>query len=216
VRLRFAALVSLLCCGLVALPSAQSGVRYIYDESGRLVGVIDPAGDAATYSYDAVGNLLSITRSTSTQVKVLEFTPNLGPIGQTVTIYGTGFSATPASNTVTFNGTSATVSSATANSLVVTVPVGATTGVIGVTSPNGSANSGTSFVVGADLTPTISSVTPGDGTSGTAVTIAGTNYQTTANQNLVAFNAAPAGVSSATATSISTAVPPPRRPAKSP
>jgi hypothetical protein len=51
-------------------------------------------------------------------------------------------------------------------------------------------------------------VTPGNGNSGTAVTIAGTNYQTTANQNLVAFNAAPAGVSSATSTSISSSVPP--------
>jgi YD repeat-containing protein len=76
-----AALVFLLCCGLVASPSAQSGVRYIYDESGRLVGVIDPAGDAAAYNYDATGNLLSITRSTSTQVKVLEFTRTTTPIG---------------------------------------------------------------------------------------------------------------------------------------
>jgi YD repeat-containing protein len=207
VRLRLTLFVCLLCSALLVSLSAQ-GVRYIYDESGRLVGAIDPAGDAAAYNYDAVGNLLSITRSTSTQVKILEFTPNIGPIGQTVTIHGTGFSATPGSNTVTFNGTSTTVSSATVNKLVVTVPVGATTGVIAVTSPNGSANSGTSFVVGADLTPTISSVTPGDGTSGTSVTIAGTNYQTTANQNLVAFNAAPAGVSSATSTSISTTVPP--------
>jgi YD repeat-containing protein len=131
VKVRAAVLVVLLYAVVGASLLAQT-IRYIYDESGRLVGVIDPAGDAAAYDYDATGNLLSITRSTSTQVKVLEFTPNAGLIGQTVTIYGTGFSATPVSNTVTFNGTSATVSSATANSLVVTVPAGATTGAVGV------------------------------------------------------------------------------------
>lgn len=39
--------------------AAQSGtIRYIYDELGRLAGVIDGNGDAAVYHYDAVGNLL--------------------------------------------------------------------------------------------------------------------------------------------------------------
>jgi YD repeat-containing protein len=92
----------LLFFALVCLPllvtslRAQSGtIRYIYDELGRLVGVIDGSGDAAIYHYDASGNLLSITRSTSSQVEVIEFTPDAGPIGQSVTIYGTGFSATP-------------------------------------------------------------------------------------------------------------------------
>jgi YD repeat-containing protein len=54
--------------------TAQGGtVRYIYDELGRLVGVVDTNGDAAAYHYDPVGNLLSITRSTSTQVAIIEF-----------------------------------------------------------------------------------------------------------------------------------------------
>jgi YD repeat-containing protein len=128
---------------LAAVLSAQT-VRYIYDELGRLVGVIDASGDAAVYHYDAVGNLLSITRSTSTQVSVIEFTPNAGPIGQSVTIYGTGFSASAGQNTVSFNGTTASISSASTTTLIVTVPSGATTGTIAVTSPNGSANSATS------------------------------------------------------------------------
>ena len=193
---------------LTLAASAQSPVRYVYDESGRLVGVIDTNGDAAAYNYDAVGNLLSITRSTATQVRILEFTPNAGPIGQTVTIHGTGFGATAGQNTVTFNGTSASISSASTNTLVVTVPSGATTGVIAITSPNGSANSGTSFLIAVDLTPTITSTTPSQGPAGTSVTIAGTNFQTIGNHNLVTFNAAPAVVSTATATSITTSVPP--------
>jgi YD repeat-containing protein len=44
---------------------AQSTGQYVYDALGRLTQVIDPSGNVATYNYDAVGNLLSITRSTT-------------------------------------------------------------------------------------------------------------------------------------------------------
>jgi YD repeat-containing protein len=37
-------------------------VSYSYDELGRLVGAVANSGDAIAYSYDAVGNILSITR----------------------------------------------------------------------------------------------------------------------------------------------------------
>ena len=40
---------------------AQS-VRYLYDDLGRLVRVIDGKGDVATYNYDATGNIVSIER----------------------------------------------------------------------------------------------------------------------------------------------------------
>ena len=44
---------------------AQSNpVQYVYDALGRLTTVVDPSGNVATYNYDAVGNLLSITRTT--------------------------------------------------------------------------------------------------------------------------------------------------------
>ena len=204
--IRFA-LSALLVITIAATLTAQSPIRYVYDELGRLVGVIDANGDAAVYQYDAVGNLLSITRKSATQVSIIDFTPNGGPIGQTVTIYGTGFSATPSSNTVTFNGTSASITSASTTALTVTVPSGATTGTIGVTSPNGSATSGSSFAVTTSATPTISSVTPGTGVSGTGVTIAGTNFEATSIRNRVTFNVTSAPISSATSTSIATSVP---------
>jgi YD repeat-containing protein len=43
----------------------QSKINYVYDDLGRLVRVIDEGGNAATYHYDAVGNLLRITRESS-------------------------------------------------------------------------------------------------------------------------------------------------------
>ena len=85
----------------VAVPGSAhaADINYIYDELGRLRAVVDPNSDTAVYNYDAVGNLLSITRQASTLVSVIEFTPNSGPVGMTVIIYGTGFSATPTART---------------------------------------------------------------------------------------------------------------------
>jgi YD repeat-containing protein len=87
-------------------PNAYAGApSYVYDDAGRLKAVIDPTGNTAIYNYDAVGNLLSITNQASSVLALIDFTPKSGPVGTTVTLYGTAFSATPASNTVEFNGT---------------------------------------------------------------------------------------------------------------
>jgi len=59
--------------------------------------------------------------------------PTSGPPGTEVTITGTNFSTTPANNVVElFDGITAVVTSSTANQIVTTVPVGATTGFITV------------------------------------------------------------------------------------
>ena len=57
---------------------------------------------------------------------IASFTPASGPVGTTVTITGTNFSATPANNIVYFGATQATVSAATITQLTVTVLIGAT------------------------------------------------------------------------------------------
>jgi YD repeat-containing protein len=53
----------LLLCVSVSTPTAADQAHYIYDDLGRLSQVIDGQGNVATYTYDAVGNLLSTTRS---------------------------------------------------------------------------------------------------------------------------------------------------------
>lgn len=57
---------------------------------------------------------------------ITSFSPTNGPVGTLVTITGTGFNITAASNTVYFGATKAIVISATATQLVVKVPLGAT------------------------------------------------------------------------------------------
>jgi YD repeat-containing protein len=193
--------------GLASNALAQGGVQYVYDDLGRLVGVIDGNGDSATYRYDAVGNLLAIERHSASVVSIISFSPGHGAIGATVTIAGTGFSPTPGLNTVTFNGTSAAVSSATANQLVVTVPSGATTGTISVTAPAGSATSADPFAIAAAGTPTITSFSPTTGLAGTSVTITGTGFDTTAANDKTRFNNGLAGAGSTTSTTIAALVP---------
>ncbi len=84
-----------------AFASAQMNqdVHYVYDPLGRLVGVIDPAVGTARYTYDAVGNITSVTRPLPDVVSIIDFSPHQGPVGTQVTIYGTGF-GTVANTTV--------------------------------------------------------------------------------------------------------------------
>ena len=192
---------------------AAGTVAYVYDELGRLVQVTDQAGDAAIYRYDAVGNITSITRTGATTVSISEFTPNAGTIGSTVTILGTGFSATPSQNTVAFScGSSCvvngTITSASAAQLVTTVPATATTGAIGVTSPNGAATSSTSFTVSTNSgAPTISGFTPTIGVAGSQISVSGANFETAPTNDRTKVNISLAGVTAATSTALTVTVP---------
>jgi YD repeat-containing protein len=111
-------------------------VRYLYDELNRLIGVIDPQGNAAEYVYDAVGNILQIRRfnvDPNATLAISLVSPNKGSAGTQVQFFGKGFSPTLGDNQVSFNGIPATVTAASAMSLTTTVPSGATTGALTVT-----------------------------------------------------------------------------------
>ena len=73
-------------------------------------------------------------------------TPTSGPVGTTVTISGTDFTGATA---VAFNGHAALFSVGSATTIIASVPAGATSGTIAVTTPGGSATSATSFTVTA-------------------------------------------------------------------
>jgi YD repeat-containing protein len=204
------AMLGALACSVVlvgqTLPNGP--VSYAYDDMGRLIAVFDVAGNAAAYSYDAVGNITSISRYTSTQVSVLSFTPSQASIGSSISIFGTGFSTIPGQNTILFGGIAATVTAASLTQLAATVPVGATTGPITVTTPTGTATSSEPFTVMSGSVPVITGFSPNIGVPGTLVTISGSNFNATASYNRVIFNNTPAIVSTANATSVGTAVPP--------
>src|SRR5438445_9141839 len=119
---------------LSLVTAARAEIFYVYDDLSRLVAVVDAQGNAATYTYDAVGNILRIDRFDAAQqpgpVPITLVTPTAGKVGTRVQIFGTGFSTTAAQNSVTFTGASASATDAAPTRLVTTVPSGAATGTL--------------------------------------------------------------------------------------
>ncbi len=105
---------------------------------------------------------------------VTSFTPTCGPVGTNVDVNGNNFQG---ATHVTFNGVEASFIVQSEHLIKTTVPTGATTGKIGVVSPQGSDTSSTDFTVSSSCapTPTISSFSPTSGPVGTSVTINGAN-----------------------------------------
>jgi YD repeat-containing protein len=195
---------------LHAAAHAQT-IRYTYDEVGRLKSVTNSANETAEYVYDAAGNLTQVRRTAANIPAVTEFTPDRGPVGTVVTVVGASFGATPGANTVRFNGTLASVSSASATQLVATVPAGATTGAISVQTTAGTGTSAQSFTVTGSATglppPTVSGISPASGIVGASITISGTNFNTTPGMTKVYLNQTLAVIQSISATSITITVP---------
>ncbi|MET3109286.1 YD repeat-containing protein [Oxalobacteraceae bacterium GrIS 1.18] len=188
---------------------AQSnGATYVYDELDRLIQVIATNGSSTQYTYDAAGNIAAVKSDTVTTLAIASFYPSSANTGGQVTIYGSGFSTTATSNTVKFNGVSATVSAATATQLTVTVPTTATTGLIAVSNANGTVTSTQTFTVGSlTAPPTVTSFTPSIGAFGTVVAVTGTNFQTGSSNTDVYFNTiAGSSTSASSTTQIATTV----------
>ncbi len=192
-----------------ALSSPPSNAfRFFHDADGRLKAAIDPEGDTALYNWDAAGNLLSISRNVSSKLAIVQLSPPRGEVGATVTIEGTGFSTTPASNTVKFNGTAASVSVASATSLTVKVPSGATSGSVTVTvGEEGPVTSPESFTVAESSAPKISSLSPTVAVAGEEVTISGSNFEPAVSSNAVTLNLSRPELVSASTTAIKFKVP---------
>jgi hypothetical protein len=91
---------------------------------------------------------------------ISSFAPTSGPPGTAVTISGTSFSG---ATVVAFNGTAAGYTVDSATQITATVPPGASSGPIAVTTPGGTATSATSFTVTTPATP----ITNGDFETGT-------------------------------------------------
>lgn len=126
---------------------AQQGgtTRYIYDDTGRLVAVISPTGEANVYDYDASGNFIAIRRLTTDDLAVFAFSPQIGVPGDQITFVGVGFGS--GVSLVTFNGAAANIIQVTATTIVAEVPQNAATGAVTITTPRGSVVTSKPFTV---------------------------------------------------------------------
>jgi hypothetical protein len=126
------------------------------------------------------------------------FAPIFGPTGTVVTITGTTFTGATA---VSFNGVASPFTVDPSGTITTTVPAGATTGPITVTTPgHGPIVTTTRFTV----TPTIASFAPASGAGGTGVTITGTSFT---GVTAVSFNGAAAAFTISNSGTVTTTVP---------
>jgi YD repeat-containing protein len=193
---RFFAAVLLLCAWSLCHAATT---QYYYDDLGRIVQAVRSDGAVFQYQYNANGNVLAINRIGASTLSISGFAPSIGHAGTSVTIFGTGFSAVPASNQVRFGSVVATVSTATSTKLTVTVPLGAVTAPITVTVAGDSTTSAMNYVV---RLPTILSFSPVAAAPGAPVTINGVNLNLVPGQTTVAVGSTPVTVVSATNTQV--------------
>lgn len=193
--------------GPVAADPPSDAIRYSYDADGRLSGVIDPGTGAARFDWDAVGNMLSIERWQTSELKIVQLTPQAGKVGAEVSIEGTGFDADRQDNTVEFDGEEATVVDASETELVVEVPAGATSGPVTVEVSPDTAASPDPFDVIDVAEPSISTVSPTILAQGDVATLTGTNFEASKPANSVTVNRTRAAVTAASSTSLGVQIP---------
>jgi uncharacterized repeat protein (TIGR01451 family) len=112
-------------------------------------------------SPDAFGSLLTLLVLGPAAPEIAGFTPTSGTAGTTVTINGTNLTGV---TDVAFNGTLAVFTPISTSQITATVPDGATTGPIEVTTPGGTVNSTGNFIVITNQPPnTPASPDPADG-----------------------------------------------------
>jgi hypothetical protein len=123
--------------GTAATTKTLTGSTFILATvpTGALTGTVTVTTGSTVLSTKANYNITPTFKT---------FTPSSGPVGTLVTITGTGLTQT---TKVTFNKVSATFTVSSDSQVTATVPTGATTGKIVVTTKGGSATSSTSFTV---------------------------------------------------------------------
>ena len=177
-----------LCCtALLWLGITHAQTTYVRDANGRVVAVTQSNGTSVQYSYDTLGHVGPVSAPLSAgQLAIFAFMPTHGVAGAEVSLEGQGFSNSVANNNVSFNGTVATVLSASATQLVVSVPNGATTGPISVTVSGQTATTATSFVIDdTGAPPSITQVNPLVVAVGGAVTVTGAHLDPIASGTTV-------------------------------
>ena len=106
------------------------------DLRGVAIGDLDGDQKPDVVVTDFTANNLSVFRNltpTTLAPTITSVSPLLGKIGDTITITGTNFDATTTNNTVYIGSIKATVVTASATTLTVTMPAGATVGPVRVT-----------------------------------------------------------------------------------
>ena len=149
---------------------------------------------------------VTVNGQVSTETRTFNITPvltslsaNNGVPGTSITLTGTGFSSTLASNVVNFGPTAGTVTAVNGarTQLTVTIPNVAGTQNVNITVA-GQTSGNQSF----ESRPGITTVSPTSGSTGDSITLTGVGFDATDANNTVEFGGVMATVTSATSTQI--------------
>lgn len=144
-------------CGCGHLATQHAGVST--DAAGRL-RLVSTYTDSARFGGQSLTGPLFFSNGSGQQQGyvvgfadqmplLLRLSPAVGPVGSVVTLTGQRLGS---ATQVLFNGVPATFTVVSPNQITVTVPVGATTGLVRVTTPVGTVNSPVAFRIGAGPT----------------------------------------------------------------
>lgn len=132
-------------------PSGEESVLHSFCANGA-PGCTDGSSPSAAIAQGTDGNFYgttfglygSVWKLTTGIKPFVSTVPTSAAVGTKVTILGTELTG---ATSVTFNGVAATIETITANDIITTVPAGATTGFVEVTTPAGTLNSNLVFTV---------------------------------------------------------------------
>jgi len=147
-------------------PDGQSPQVAPYQHTGGVLFGDTAAGGIGNIGCVTCGVLYSLDMGLGPFVSIVNWS---GKVGKTIEILGQGFTGT---TRVTFNGTTASFSVVSNTYLIATVPAGATSGLIAVTTPGGNLKSNRRFLV----VPSLTSFDPTSGPVGTPVTLTGASF----------------------------------------
>ncbi len=176
--------------------------------SASIINVTVPANATTGNVVVTVNGMLSngVPFTVTPPPSITSISPTSGPIGTNVIITGTNFGPTVGTiqSFVTFNGTQTRASNWSDTRITAPVPAGTTTGNV-LVFVGGVSSNGVLFTVTPP--PSITSLSPNFGPTGTSVTIAGANFGASQGTSTVTFNGIAANPTSWSATSIVVPVP---------
>ena len=147
-----------------------SATSYTINSSTSITAIVG-TGSTGSVSVTTSGGTATLTGFTFLPPPVISnFMPTAGPFGSTITISGTSFTGATA---VTIGGTPVLSYTVISPSMINATLGPGSTGVISVTTPNGTASLGVFTFL---YSPVISSATPTSGPTNTLVTINGSNF----------------------------------------
>merc|ERR1719239_658627 len=187
--------------------NTEATVTAVTDTSVTFTAPEMPAGTYDVIIYvSGSGNADPSGTTLTSQAMADSITPDAGSTfgGQTVVIAGNGFSGSSDDTTVDVGGESCDVTACTSSSVSCTTPAGADGSSDFVVTSNGVQFPAVSFSYSAAATPSVSSVSPTEGSGAQTLTISGSNFGATPE---VSIGGSDCAVTAATDSSISCDLP---------